>query len=236
MRRRRVLSHRLCRLPVFPVSVGPLSVPVSGPLVPVSTPIVNAIPMALQSSCARSMFGLCPLKSARNASSGRPASVAARLGPQPSRFSCACTRSASRRLAGPVGFLFIRVFPSVLDVLVVGWAVARRSHGPSTVPCRRRARALGRRQPSGNAAGRAPLMRRFPLSFHGGTSRSRSRARDCWRTCVLLRFLFSGCRFLLAATCGLLVRSLHRPRNFPFAACSPCESDARARWTRGAAE
>ena len=199
------------------------------------TPIVNAIPMALQSSSsARSMFGLCPLKSARNASSGRPVSVAARLGPQPSRFSCACTRSASRRLAGPVGFLFIRVFPSVLDVVVVGRAVARRSHGPSTIPCRRRARALGRRQPSRNAAGRVALVRRVPVSLHGGTSRLAvfgiARRRVC--PCVLARRL----SILLAATCGLLVRSSHRPRNFPVAACSPSESDARARWTRGAAE
>ena len=143
MRRSGGLSHRLCQLHrLFRVSVAPPSVPASGTLVPASIPIVNVIPMAVQSSCARSMFGLWPLKSARNASSGRPASVAARLGPQPSRFSCACTRSASRRLAGPVGFLFIRVFPLVLDVPVAGWAVARRSHGPAqyhpvppSIPC-----------------------------------------------------------------------------------------------------
>ena len=187
MRRSGGLSHRLCQLHrLFRVSVAPPSVPASGTLVPASIPIVKLIPMAVQSSCARSRFGLWPLKSARNASSGRPASVAARLGPQPSRFSCACTRSASRRLAGPVGFLFIRVFPLVLDVPVAGWAVARRSHGPSTIPCSCRARALGRRRRSGTAAGRAPLGRRFPVSLHGGFSRSRS--RDSWRTCVLVRF------------------------------------------------
>ena len=186
MRRGGVLSHCLCELPVFPVSAAPPSVPVSGPLVPVSTPDVRPVPSEERSECAF----------------WKTRSVAARLGPQPSRFSCACTRSASRRLAGPVGFLFIRVFPSVLDVVVVGWAVARRSHGPSTIPCRRRARASGRRQPSGNAAGRAPLARRVPVSLHGGTSRSRS--RDCWRTCVLLR----SCSPAVDFACGDLRASV----------------------------
>ena len=198
MRRGGVLSHRLCELRAFPVSAAPPSAPGSGLLARVPTPIIISIPMALQISSARLMFGLWPLKSARNASSGRPASVAARLGPQPSRFSCACTRSASRRLAGPVGFLFIRVFPSVLDVVVVGRAVARRSHGPSTIPCRRRARALGRRQPSRNAAGRVALVRRVPVSLHGGTSRSRS--RDCSQTCVPLR----SCSPVVDFACGNL--------------------------------
>ena len=200
MRRGGVLSHRLCELRVFPVSAVPPSVPGSGPLVRVSTPIVNSIPTALQRSCARSMLGLCPLKSARNASSGRPASVAARLGPQPSRFSCAFIRSASRRLAGPVGSLFIRASPSVLDVVVAGWAVARRSHGFSTIPCRR-ARASGRRQPSRNGAGRAPFVHRVLGLLHAGTSRSRP--RNYWRTCVLSRL----CSPVSDFACGTLPTS-----------------------------
>ena len=128
MRRGGVLSHRLCELRVLPVSAVPPSVPGSGPLARVTTPIVNSIPIAVQSSCARSMFGLCPFSSDRIAFSGRPASRAARLVPQPRCFSCACTSSASWRLAGPVGFLFIRVFTlsirvftPVLHVAVFGW-------------------------------------------------------------------------------------------------------------------
>ena len=128
MRRRGVVLQGLCPLDVFPASAVARFVPVSGSSVRVPMPIVIAIPRDLQSSCARSMFGLCPLSSDRIAFSGRPASRAARLVPQPRCFSCACTSSASWWLAGPVGFLFIRVFTlsirvftPVLHVAVFGW-------------------------------------------------------------------------------------------------------------------
>ena len=51
MRRGGVLSHCLCELPVFPVSAAPPSVPVSGPLVPVSTPDVRPVPSEERSEC-----------------------------------------------------------------------------------------------------------------------------------------------------------------------------------------
>ena len=112
-----VVLHGLRRVDLVPGSGVPRSVQDSGSSVTVSTPIIIPVPTALQSWSARSMFGLCPLKRARNASSGRPVSLAARLGPQPRRFSCACIRSASRRLAGSVGFFFIPVFPRFLMYL-----------------------------------------------------------------------------------------------------------------------
>ena len=79
----------------------------------------------MQTSCARSMFGLCPLRSDRNASCGRPASVAARFVLQPRCFNCASTSSASRRLTGPLGFVLIAVLTWVLDSAVRDWAWRR---------------------------------------------------------------------------------------------------------------
>ena len=73
-------------------------------------------PSAMQISlCARSTLGACPLRSDRTASCWRPTSVAARLGLQLRCFRCASTKSASRRLTGPVGFVFICASPSVFS-------------------------------------------------------------------------------------------------------------------------
>ena len=129
--RRVVVFHGLRRVRVVPTSVAPRSVPVRGPLAGVSIPIAIEIPRALQTSCARSMFGLCPLRSDRNASCGRPASVAARFVLQPRCFNCASTSSASRRLTGPVGFVLIAVFTSVLGI-----AVRHRAWRRPSVPAR----------------------------------------------------------------------------------------------------
>ena len=120
--RRVVVFHGLRRVRVVPTSAVPRSVPVRGSLAGVFIPIAIEIPRALQTSCARSMFGLCPLRRDRNASCGRPASVAARFVLQPRCFSCASTSSASRRLTGPVGFVLIAVFTSVLSSAVCDWA------------------------------------------------------------------------------------------------------------------
>ena len=159
MRRRGVVLQGLCQLDVFPASAVARSVRVSGSSMRVPMPIVIAIPRDLQSSCARSMLGLCPLRSDRNAFSGRPAALAARLLPQPRCFSCACTSSASRRLAGPAGFLFIRVFTlfirvftPVLHVTVFGCDTDPRI---ALVPCSSCAAVefLGSRR-------RRPLLRR----------------------------------------------------------------------------
>ena len=133
--RRVVVFHGLRRVRVVSTSAVPRSVPVRGSLAGVSIPIAIEIPRALQTSCARSMFGLCPLRSDRNASCGRPASVAARFVLQPRCFSCASTSSASRRLTGPVGFVLIAVFTSVLGSAVCDWAW----HRPC-VPARLRSR------------------------------------------------------------------------------------------------
>ena len=126
MPHRVVVLHGLRRVDVVPTSAFARSVPVRGSLSGVSIPIAIEIPRALQSSCARSMFGLCPLRSDRNASCGRPASVAARFVLQPRCSSCASTKSASRRLTGPVGLLLIGVFTSVLGSAVRDWAWGRR--------------------------------------------------------------------------------------------------------------
>ena len=133
--RRVVVFHGLRRVRVVPMSTVPPSVPLRGSFAGVSIPIAIEIPRDLQTSCARSMFGLCPLRSDRNASCGRPASVAARFVLHPRCFSCASTSSASRRLTGPVGFVLIAVFTSVLGSAVCDW-VWRRPCVPAP-PCSR---------------------------------------------------------------------------------------------------
>ena len=55
-------------------------------------------------------------------------------------------------------------------------------------------------------------------------------ARVC--SCVFL----AGWRFCFRRSAGFWCGYRHRPRNFPVVRCSPCETDARARWTRGATE
>ena len=229
MRRRVVVFHGLCQLALFPASAVARSVPVSGSSVRVSTP-----PRALQSSCARSMFGLCPLKSDRNASSGRLASVAARLVPQPRCFSCACTRLASRRLAGPAGFRFIRVFTSVLHVGVLGWGYRPSNRIAPVLMLLPSSLWLGPQPAVWNAAGRAPLLRRARELCSTAVLRARGfgvpDALAC--SCVPAR-KFS---ILLAWRAGFCYLFRHRAGSFPVTACSPWGSDAPRCRIRGGAE
>ena len=195
MPRPAVAFQGLCQFDVFPASAVARSVPVSGSSVRVPTPIVIAIPRDLHSSCARSMLGLCPLKSDRNAFSGRPASLAARLVPQPRCFSCACTSSASRRLEGPAVFLFIRVFTLVPHVAVFGCDTDPRI---ALVPC-----------PS--CAGVEPLglppKAPAPPSYRADRSMAVLRARRSGPG--------AGARFACPCSCGRF--SLRRRAGFPYA-------------------
>ena len=222
----------LCQFPALPASAAPRSVFASGRSERVSTPTVNAIPTALQSSSARLMFGRCPLKSARKAFSGRPASVAARLGPQPRRFSCACTMSASRWLAGSVGFLFICVPPSVLDAAVFRWAVLPRPPASVRIWCLRRASASGPSRRSRMPLAEYPSVCRvpeFPLRRYFALSVSRLTVHLSVRAPLLA--VFRNCLRDVRASATLVstdretLRSPRVLRGDPTPAC----------WMRGAA-
>ena len=226
MPRRGVVFQGLCQLDVFLASAVARPVPVSGSSVRVPTPIVIPIPRDLQSSCARSMLGLCPLRSDRNASSGRPASLAARLVPQPRCFSWVSTSSASWRLAGPAGFLFIRVFTSVLHV-----AVFRCVALPTFELHWFRAHPVPVSSPWAPAQGaRSSVVPGRPLD--GGTSRSPFWVR---RTCVSCVFLL-GRLILLAGRAGFWYARRRRVKDSPATACSPWGFDGRPCWIRGGAE
>ena len=217
MPHRGVVFQGPCQLDVLPAPAVARSVPVSGSSVRVPIPIVIAIPRDLQTSCARSMLGLCPLRSDRNASSGRPTLLAARLVPQPRCFSCACTSSASLRLAGPAGFLFIRVFTSVLHVAVFGCATDPRI---ALVLCSSCAgvEPLGsrRRRPLLRRVGQTARWRYFALAVPGPAY-----------VRVLRVLADSPCRDVRAS--GTLC---YRVKDSPATACSPWGFDARPCWIR----